>query len=435
MKHYGILFFLLSILPTINATQQQTVPDIQTITIPLNQVLPNQQIQEQLHRSVAQLAQPPALRTPSILVATNSNYPVDISFCIADIKYRNNALKILEMGEGSRSKFEGFDQLYGRGKIWSRFWYYLAQFNVPMFYVGPRLRRSTARDQIAFRDFRDLGGTYMPSKQTCSKFIQATHTYSFPLSAPKTIENYHAITVLRHQNASSAATLDFKKQNPLTLVLNYAAAPYVNNKFLTNTLFDEPGLERYKPTWKVYQKHYTKDLAQKIIDEINAKIFVIKPINAFKGNGVIMVRRNKLDYILKNILQKRAIIRNSTDPTYNYWIRDHNDSFIVEKFENSKTVRAAGKPYEPTLRVVFALHYSKQVISLTFFGSYWKLPKRSTNEKGTLAERTKSSIDKTGQRPSSMIVDADDMARVKKVLIKILPKLYVKMLQTRHLIP
>lgn len=427
---------IVAIAATVTTNQLVAYQEVETFHIPIKHLLPSKLEQKKLEAAVLEQCYGKNLphRSPELMTVANSNYPVDISFLIADIKYRRGSLKILELGEGSRSKYKGFDQLYGKGKMWSRFWNYLAQFNVPMWYIGPSLKRQSVRDEMAYRDFRDLGGTYVRSKQRCARLVQAEHTYSFPLTQPNEIEKYHAITVLRHQNASSQAALEFKRNNPFTLILNHASAPYVNSKFLTNTLFNDPELHAYKPVWKIYPKHYTPDLAQKIINEIDADIYVIKPLNAFKGDGIIMVTKKKLNYILKNIIQKTAIIRNSTNKTYSHWARDHNDSFIVERFEKSKTIRSQDRPYDPTLRVVYALHYSKETISITFFGSYWKLPERAMNEKATLVERTKSSIDKTGLRASSVMVDGDDIEHVKKTLITVLPKIYIKMLQTRHLI-
>lgn len=433
MKKSRLLVALLSLL---SANQLSANQEVETFRIPIEHILPSEQEQASFEAAVLSQCYRNTFekRSPDIMTVTNSNYPVDISYLIADIKYRRGSLKILEFGEGSRSKYKGFDQIYGAGKMWSRFWHYLSQFNVPMWYVGPSLKRRYRRDEIAYKDFKDLGGTYVRTKQQCALRVQKEHTYSYPLSPPEKIENYHALTVLRHQNASSPAALGFKRDNPYTLIVNHASAPYVNSKFLTNTLFDDPLLHKYKPVWKIYPKYYTPDLAQKIIKEIDADVYVIKPLNAFKGDGIIMVTKNKLNYILKNIIKKTAIIRNSINPTYSHWAHDHNDSFIVERFEPSKTVHSQGRPYDPTLRVVYTLHYSKKVIALTFLGSYWKLPARAMNEKATLVERTKSSIDKAGIRASSVMIDGDDMAEVKKELIKVLPRVYVKMLQTRHLI-
>ena len=64
-----------------------------------------------------------------------TNYPADISFCIADIKFDGKNIKICELGQGSRSRFKGYDALYGKGKVWTAFWEYLAKFQKPFWIV------------------------------------------------------------------------------------------------------------------------------------------------------------------------------------------------------------------------------------------------------------------------------------------------------------
>lgn len=51
--------------------------------------------------------------------------PDDIAFCIADLKFADKKLKILEFGGGQRSGFKGFRLLYGEGKMWGNVWRYL----------------------------------------------------------------------------------------------------------------------------------------------------------------------------------------------------------------------------------------------------------------------------------------------------------------------
>ena len=433
MKRYSITLTLLVTLSSMHAAYCHT-EKLDTMSIPISSLLLDSKTQLQLNESVASLAAPKYLtRTYQPVLFTTSSYPVDISFMIADIKFNGDSLKVLEFGEGTRSKFKGFDALYGDGKIWSRFWNYLSQFNLPMWYVGPQLRTQPAKDQISFNEFTELGGSYCPSKQELTKQLHKKPVAR--LNEATKIEDYSGIAMFRHQNASSPQAIEFKKHNPHAIILNYASAPYVNNKFLSNTLFESPDVENYKPLWKKYPKRYTKKLAKQVIEDIPADIYVIKPINAFKGNGIIMTTKSRLDFMLKNIINKTAIVRNSPNPTYNHWGKDTNDVFIVERFEHSKTIWTDGKPYEPTLRMVFTLHYSEKIITITFLGSYWKLPMRSLDEPGTLVERTKSSIDPEGKRPSSVVVDAADMEQAKTILSQVLPKLYIKMLQTRHLIP
>jgi hypothetical protein len=47
-------------------------------------------------------------------------------------------------------------------------------------------------------------------------------------------------------------------------------------------------------------KKYTKDLARTIINDFNCLMLVIKPLNAFKGSGIIITQAKDLETNLKN---------------------------------------------------------------------------------------------------------------------------------------
>ncbi|MCA9508924.1 MAG: hypothetical protein KC505_10935, partial [Myxococcales bacterium] len=65
-----------------------------------------------------------------------SQAPTDVSFCMADVKFDGENLKILEFGDCAESMFTGYNTLYGKGAVWAEFWRYLKKFRVPIWYVG-----------------------------------------------------------------------------------------------------------------------------------------------------------------------------------------------------------------------------------------------------------------------------------------------------------
>lgn len=359
---------------------------------------------------------------------------VDISFFIADIKYDGNKLKILEFGQGPRSRFKGSDALCGKGTIWGKFWKYLEQWNLPIWYVGPSINQESTKDEINFKIFKSIQNTY--AVETLSKLLS---DYEFQKTiqkeSPKNksiIYEYQGIVVFRHKNASSLEIEIFKKTFPYMIVIDHASSPYVNNKYTTNLLFNEDELKIFRPRCNVYEKNYTTTLAQKIIADMNCDIYVIKPINGFKGDGVIMARKKNLDIILYNILNKTNAIQKSKNPTYNHWAKDKNKNFIVEEYEPSKIVKIDGLSYDPTLRMAFCLEYNNHEIKITHLDGYWKLPPKGLEEQGTLVEKTKSKINPNRTTTSAMIED-NDRDQVQKILNTIMPRVYKKMLKTRSI--
>ncbi len=359
----------------------------------------------------------------------NEPMPADISFLIADIKYSKNKLKILEFGEGTRSRFSGYDALHGRGKIWSLFWKYLKQFNIPIWYVDPTLKTKTAQDEISFHEFRAMGGRYASSLKRLRKtpFFKSRKKKTYD---PKDIRTYKGIIMIRHRAAHSAFVKKFMHKHPGFLFLNTAAAPHVNNKYRTSILFKDEELWPYRPQCKVYPKKYHEHLAQNIIRDFKCSTYVIKPLNAFKGNGIIMTKKKRLDNYLKNIIEKTQAIRYSRDPSLSYWARDKNSKFIIEECEASKSVFVKNKTYDATMRMVFALHYNHDKIHVTFLDGYWKLPEKAREERGTLIQKIKSKI-VPGKQSSAKITEIDKQ-NVKKILQDLLPKLYVKMLSHKE---
>ncbi len=359
----------------------------------------------------------------------------DISFLIADIKFNDKGLKILEFGQCTRSKFKGYDALYGAGKIWSQFWHYLSQFNKPIWYVGDYIFKDQDRyNQVAYQEFEEMGGHYAHNIRLIEKDPKFIELSKQPFEKPDHIDSYNGIIVCAHTSPSSSVLKKFKRKYPQFLVLDDVAGPHVNNKYLTSLFFDEDDLKQFRPQCKAYKKEYNKSLASQIINEFLCKYYVIKPLSAAKGYGVIITTHKRLDYMLKNIINRSNKVQFSHDPTFRHWLFDRNKKFIVEEFETSKTITVEGRRYDPTMRMVFALHYDQGKIHLTFIDGYWKLPVKSLDEKGTLTQKRKSNINP--KRASSAKIAPNDLEQVKTTLSYALPKIYYKMLQkikTRHI--
>ncbi|QQR49292.1 ankyrin repeat domain-containing protein [bacterium] len=363
-----------------------------------------------------------------------SNLPVDISFIISDLKFdAHGNVKILELGEGPRSYFKGHETLYGKGKIWESMWLFLEKLNLPVWYVGRKPESIWAESTIAAKKFIDIGGQFASSITELKKDPLFQKLTALPINKnPQTLDDCKGVIVLRHHYTSKALLNDFKKNYPDFIVLDNVTAPYVNNKYTTNLLFNDDRLKDYKPRWQTYKKIYTKNLAQTIIDDLKTDIIVLKPLSAANGWGVLIVHKNDLDSTLKIILKNPSAIAANPDKSYNYWAQDRNRDFLAEEYVPSKTITIQGKEYDATMRMVFLLSYHDDKIYTTFLGHYWKLPAYSINEDVELTKKHKSKIGSNSLAPSSAKVSMTDCEKVKGILKEVLPKVYLKMLLSKQ---
>lgn len=354
----------------------------------------------------------------------------DISFLIADLKYDGNSIKILELGEGTRSYFCGHEQLFGDGKIWHRLWLYLKQFELPIWYVGEEPSTVKKKKQIDYETFCSIGGMCVDNLTDLQEDPIFQKRNRMAIKNFHQTKNYAGVIIFRRHRLPREIIKEFKQKHPHFLFLNNASSPHVNNKKLTNLLFNDKFLKSFKPQWKVYPKEYTNILAKTIQNDFSTTdTYVIKPLNAANGWGVIITDKDHLDENLKTILENKKKLLSSQDTSYSYWARDLNKSFLVEAYVPSKKVIVDEKPYDATMRVVFTLSLNDNKINTSFLGSYWKLPAHSLEEPGTLNEQHKSKI-RIGT-PSSAKVNSQDLQHVKSLMSSMLPRLYANMLVTK----
>lgn len=361
--------------------------------------------------------------------ATRKALTPDIAFLIADLRWNNGSLKILEFGEGPQSYFQGFDELFGTGTIWKSFWKYLKPFKLPIWYVGKIPSTPKKMKQFAFDDFLSDGGRTIPSLEDLKHDPYFQHIVSKPATAHNRhhINHFRGILVFSNHdypNWYAQSLIHFKKQYPDFLVINDAATPHVNHKYRTSLLFDNQ-LRVFRPSWIRCSKQYSSNLADQILQSLNTPIVVIKPLNSANGWGTIIVQAENLDETLKKIVTQKELLKTHSDPSWSHWAKDGHRHFLVEEFVSSHPVDFAGKQFDGTMRVVFILKYEQGNIDISYLGACWKLPKRSLDQTGSLMEHHKSGY---GSAP----VNPRDVEDVESVLNNLLPQLYKKMLQKKH---
>jgi hypothetical protein len=351
-----------------------------------------------------------------------SNKP-SISFCIADIKFNDNTLKICEFGQGIFSTFRGYDSLHGRGKMWILAYEYLAQFKKPIWLVSQMVNKKNMAD-VAIEDLKKTGGnafTSLLELQNDPIFQRAASLNSN--ICPRNISDFSGIVIVRKL---SPFLQSFIQQYPNILVVDEKSSRFVGSKYETNILFkSSTHLLTYRPRFQICRKHEKTLPLEAIIKNIPAQYYVIKPVNSSMGKGIVMVEKNNLAHTLSIICRKNKDLPTTNEPTLEYWKHDKSSMFLVEEFVPSKPIYANDKWYDPTMRIAFIVSEDGNGTDMAFLDAYWKLPAKALTEEGTLTEKHKSHIVKGGQ--SSCLVSREDFAQVSKLLHPMLLAFFAKM--------
>lgn len=353
-------------------------------------------------------------------------FPEELSLGIADMKF-NSALepkfRILEFGDGARSRFDGYDLLFGRGAMWRLFWHYLVKQGLPVWCIDASddqdLRADMAQDVL-----KKLGGRCVRSAQELIKKLKSKRV---------NFSSYRAFVFVKFRKKVKPPKLyALYKKLPGLVFIGAATARHMKTKLKTNALFQDCVLRKFRPKNIVCFKDYTEDMANTIINHLKCEMFVIKPVNDTEARGVIPVHKDDLDDILKLICKKISIDESlAHEDAYAYWMTNKNNKFFVEEYIPSQVMYAAGKRYDPTMRIVFVLHHKNGNNKITILGGFWKLPARSLDEKGTLIEHHVSNVYE-GDVTRALKISSQDMKIIKDTFPPILNRVYMKMLRARR---
>lgn len=341
---------------------------------------------------------------------------LDVSFGIADIKYDNGALKILEFGEGTRSMFSGYDSIYGVGEMWRNIWDFLSQQNRSLYFVDKDLTTPAARRTVAYTRLATHRGV------GCA----ALHTL---LNHPRFTPNTPSLTIIRHETAHAPHLQQFAQIFPETLICNAAIAPFVNNKKQSDQLFSGT-LRQFRPWALTINKQAVHNAIPAILQACPAAAFVIKPLASCKGNGVLFASRENLAATLQTILQPAQRGPKTLSPNEAFWRHDKNTELIIESCETSKAVLVEGAPYDATLRVVYGLAHTPQRIQSSILGMYWKLPTTPLNQKGSLQDKKLSHI--SGGTCAAPVL-TEDAAAITAIVQPLLAQIYDQMISSSTL--
>lgn len=358
--------------------------------------------------------------------AKRRSFREEISFCITDMKFNKDMkpeMRILEFGDSARSRFDGYDPLFGKGSMWALFWQHLAQLNMPIWCIDPSSQQDH-REEISAKTFFEVGGKFAKNEKDLLQKIR------MELGNKKNnLKKYRGVVFMKFRRHSRAVDISFlRRKTPNLIFVSEATSEHVRSKFKTNLLFQDPVINNFRPHCVVCPKEYSPDLAGNIIRDMNRDIYVIKPINSTRSLGVIPVYKQDLDKTLKLILQNTHQIEGSgLGKAYSHWMHDKNDVFFVEEYIPSQIMHADGQEYDPTMRIVFVLHHKDRKINVTILDGFWKLPSKPLSADGTLVEKHVSNVYEGGPTRSLKIGD-EEMSIVKKVLPEALKRVYAKIL-------
>lgn len=358
------------------------------------------------------------------------NLPEDMAFCIADIKYTDNSLKIVEFGEGGRSRFKGHAALFGQGSIWSFYWNYLTQFQTPIWLIGMPDDQDLA-EEMNLELFTKLGGKMAPTitgmRNQIHAELEAKHGKG--KVTPELCKQYAGIVLIR-KGRPVVTIQKLKADFPSLVFVGELSNKYVNNKYRTSLLFMTDELKKYRPACRSCSVIYDPMLAPDLIEEFGCDIFVVKPINSSRGRGILMTSKDDLDATFQLILGDPEILATSDlIEEFKYWVTYQSPNFLVEQYEPSKPIMVEGNPYDSTMRLVFTIDYCDNNVNVKVFDGYWKLPAQPLTANCSLTDKHKSHV--IPGLLSSYKIDSEDMARAKVMLEDVLRQIYWRMLESR----
>ena len=361
-------------------------------------------------------------------VASAENYPVDVCFMAADLKYNaKDGVKICEIQHGSLSVFKG-DKFRNPDdpSITDEFLRHLSSYHEKGHVVSMGMTSTSilsVLNQAPGWRTRD----HLDEMLTDPDFL--ANARNVP-NDPHDISSYSGFLYSCWSPLLSQET--FEAKYPGVVVIDKSSFPFWIDKYKMTTLFlANERLASSKPKWGNYPKKYSLHLAEQIISDLQCDTFVIKPRGAFLGNGVIIVEKENLDETLKYILRVSGNLAESKDQAYNYWMSDRFDTFLVEEFIASDLItlpHLENRSYQPTMRVAVLLVYNKKCYEVHFLGSFWKTPELAIEEEGSFMKKHKSSSRLAIRCP----VDPEIMNKVKVELRVALPLLHEQMLKYKE---
>ena len=371
-------------------------------------------------------------------IKCQQNIGAKIIFANVDLKLtKDNAVKILEFGDGMASGFSGFDVLSPDGKTISDLLVStLCEFIEPI---------PMEEDSM----FHPIFLNAQPGIRFSSEIIDTKLTQF--IQEPKVILSKKEFSPEKIKNYCAIYGGNDLIPTPVTVLkLGDIRANFIfSNKILTHRCFMNAGLIDSRPTTLIRPRQYHADLCAQIVAELpNSKQFVLKVPDKERGEGVIIVDKKGLDQYLKILLCPKEHFSNASGDFANYllketglpfrllqkelshinsWRSSDESEFMIEAYVPSKPVKKEGNLYDGTMRVAFILICEEGNCRFIPMGAYWKLPPNPMVQGGSLRESCVSSFSET--HLLSALPQKADEKEVFRQLNVLLPLLFEDILQ------
>ncbi len=317
--------------------------------------------------------------------------PVDVSFLIVDTKYNEErGAQICEIQHGCLSGFTGNVTLHERqDRIVEKLVAKLSSLFDQSFVAAHAFVDPTTNKLLSEHD-QWIHVDQVKDFDTNKDFLPRAVLHP---EDPQDMSTYHGLVCI-----SPMMRMDrdqFRSSYPGVILIDNAFYSYATSKLkMSEFLMENAFTKEHKPKWGRYHRS-ENGLKERIDREIGSDLYVLKPLEEFNGTGVIIFKKEDLQFTLDCLFNKKINSLHAHDKAYEYWRNSNAAEFIVEEFIEVEPVSVphlGGNLYCPTLRLAFLLFYNKNSIEITGLGGYYTLPRKALNEPGSLNECYKSYV-------------------------------------------
>jgi hypothetical protein len=365
----------------------------------------------------------------------------DICFGCADIKYDQGDFKIVECGDGIYMSLRASDFIMNNkpynlvAPFWGLLWHFLHQFNLPVWLVeGISNKHAMAISEckklnIPFvRSFEELENS--PLFQTACKKAALQ---------PASLSDYAGIIVFsatpgKERRRSGKKYKEFQKKYPQYIYLNGTARDYLKRKDETYTLFKRAGLSSFIPNFAVFPTNYDNSIVPTVKRLLpKSELVVVKPAFSSLSCGVNVIEKKDLESFLKLILQNPHHIPKSAKRDLAFWKHNKPSRCVISDYARSQTIYKDGKPYDPTMRVMYIMYHDQGVIRVNVLGGFWKIPVYPLHDKSATHTQKHVTIAHAGDYYTGILLEQKESIRMKQAVAPVLAKAYEQMLLERTL--
>ncbi|NDD54126.1 hypothetical protein EBZ39_09650 [bacterium] len=251
---------------------------------------------------------------------------------------------------------------------------------------------------------------------------------------PGALEEAAGIIVCRRPRQRDNSLKTFQARHPDFVVVSLETGQLFSDKEATFNLLSAAGQRHLLPDFAIYDSAYTPELAEEIRQRFHdCSYLVIKPTTESMARGVNMLACEDVPKKLAAILnyertrRRKRLIADGTQPINS----KISPRFMVNAFCPSQPIFYHGRPYDPTMRVMFVMWHNQGTITVNILGGCWKIAGAPLDDPNAHLH-AKHITDPVAYGPvlPLFLVEAEDIAGVKALLAPALAAAYKTLLLT-----